>query len=230
MTDLIRFDDVDLAVIARDGQQWFTTGDIARALGFADARKVANLYARNASEFTDSMTCVLKLRTQVVETGDDQSRDVRVFTLRGAHLVAMLARTPRARAFRAWALDLIEAELARLRDPGRGRDAVTAQVARVLFPETPGMEHDEERLAERHPDMAPMALRQLVTDLRSAEHARDRLLRSMALDEGDGLRIDWREAPSWRIARLTVEQRTIEDLQNRINRVARLMPAADGRS
>lgn len=217
MTDLIRFDDVDLAVIDRDGQRWFSAADIGRALGYGDQRKVSHLYARHAVEFTESMTCVLKLGTQV----DDQRRDVRVFSLRGAHLVAMLARTPRARAFRAWALDLIDAELAGLRDPGRGRDAVTARIARVLFA-APAQEHEVERLALSQPEMAPAALRRLMAELADAERARDRLLRRMALDEGDGLRIDWRDASAMNLGRLTVEQQAVEDLRNRIVRMARI--------
>ena len=33
---------------------------------------------------------------------------VRIFSLRGAHLVAMFARTQKAQSFRVWVLDLIE--------------------------------------------------------------------------------------------------------------------------
>lgn len=34
---------------------------------------------------------------------------MRIFSLRGAHLVAMFARTPKAKAFRRWVLDVLDA-------------------------------------------------------------------------------------------------------------------------
>lgn len=240
MNDLIRFEDVELAVIDRDGQRWLAAADIAAALGYGRADKVTHLYTRNAGEFSEAMTCVLKVRTQGglepqngvaapdlrAQSGHaatDQRRDVRVFSLRGAHLVAMLARTPRARAFRAWALDLIEAELATLRDPGRGRDAVTARLARALYLDGPQLATETEMLAERDPAAAALALRHLSSCLRDAEASRDAVLRRMALDEGDGPRIDLRTAASHNLARLTIEQRAIEDLTDRIRRVAGLL-------
>lgn len=221
MNDIMKFDDVELAVIDRNGQPWFTAGDVAAALGYSGAGKVMQLYARNADEFTDSMAGVLKLRTPCGPDGRGGGlQDVRVFSLRGAHLVAMLARTPRARAFRAWALDLIEAELAQLRDPGRGRDAVTARIARALYLDKPDLRTETERFAMRDAGAAASALRQLSAQLASAEAARDAILRRMALDEGDGPRIDLRAAAAFNLARLAVEQAAVEDLTNRLRAVA----------
>lgn len=218
MNAIVHFNDVSLEAITRDGQQWFSAADIAAALGYATDREVRKLYERHASEFSDSMSALVKV---TLPQGGRQ--DVRVFSLRGAHLVAMLARTPRARAFRAWALDLIEAELAALRDPGRGRDAVTARLARALYLDGPQLASETELLAERDPAAAALALRHLSSYLRAAEASRDAVLRRMALDEGDGPRIDLRTAASHNLARLTVEQRAIEDLTDRIRRVAGLL-------
>ena len=60
-------------------------------------------YERNADEFTENMT-------QVVENLDTVNLTVRarIFSLRGCHLLAMFARTPVAKAFRKWVLDVIE--------------------------------------------------------------------------------------------------------------------------
>lgn len=70
---------------------------------FANACKRLNeLYQRHADEFTETMTAMVKLHT----AGGVQM--VRVFSLRGCHLLGMLARTPVAKEFRRWALDVIE--------------------------------------------------------------------------------------------------------------------------
>ena len=37
---------------------------------------------------------------------------MRVFSLRGAHLLAMFARTPKAKEFRRWVLDILDCEVA----------------------------------------------------------------------------------------------------------------------
>ena len=66
---------------------------------------MAKLYDRNADEFTDSMTQVIELPT----AGGKQQ--VRVFSLRGCHLLGMLARTKVAKEFRRWVLDVLEETL-----------------------------------------------------------------------------------------------------------------------
>ncbi|MFN2858042.1 P22AR C-terminal domain-containing protein, partial [Escherichia coli] len=38
-------------------------------------------------------------------------KKVRVFSLRGAHLIAMFARTPVAKEFRRWVLDILDREV-----------------------------------------------------------------------------------------------------------------------
>ena len=48
------------------------------------------------------MTCTSDLLVQ------GQKRKVRVFSLRGCHLLAMFSKTPVAKEFRRWVLDLIE--------------------------------------------------------------------------------------------------------------------------
>ena len=99
----VRFQDVDLSIIDRDGTPWLTGPQIVDALGGRDRRMVSNLYQRHRDEFTDAMTTVIR---------HGRSR-VRIFSPRGAHMIAMFARTERAAAFRRWVLDVLEAHAAR---------------------------------------------------------------------------------------------------------------------
>lgn len=108
----IIFNDVTLSVINKDGQQWITTSDLAKALypyerwGQNDPtfnKRVIKTYNRNKDEFTKKMTSLIDAQTP------SGVQKVRVFSLRGAHLIAMLTRSERAKEFRIWVLDLIEA-------------------------------------------------------------------------------------------------------------------------
>ena len=107
----LEFQDVTLKVIDRNGAVWLTTQDIAQSLYGRKGvprneatfeKRIRNLYARHCDEFTNSMTSLIELKTN----GGVQT--VRVFSLRGAHLLGMLARTERAKEFRRWVLDVIE--------------------------------------------------------------------------------------------------------------------------
>lgn len=97
-----KFDIVDL-----DGEPWLRSPQIGGALGYAKgADSVDKLYKSNADEFTEHMTQVLDLPT----AGGVQK--VRIFSLRGAHLLGMLAKTAQAKAFRQWVLDILEGAVA----------------------------------------------------------------------------------------------------------------------
>lgn len=102
-TTPLTFEHTSFDVLDQGGQPWLTGLQIASALGYrnpsADAR---NIYTRNAAEFTASMTRLVTLPT----AGGPQQ--VRIFSLRGAHLLAMFARTGRAKAFRRWVLDVLD--------------------------------------------------------------------------------------------------------------------------
>lgn len=105
------FHDQQLDVVDRNNQPWLRLPQIGAALGYAQAHKVQKVYERHAAEFTDSMTAIVRLPT----AGGEQ--DVRIFSLRGAHLLAMFARTERAAEFRRWVLDILDQETARQRNP-----------------------------------------------------------------------------------------------------------------
>lgn len=97
------FNEFTFSPVIRDSQPWFKSSELARALGYKDENSVRRIYERNADEFTENMT-------QVVENLDTVNLTVRarIFSLRGCHLLAMFARTPVAKAFRKWCLDVIE--------------------------------------------------------------------------------------------------------------------------
>jgi prophage antirepressor-like protein len=102
MKDLA-FQNTTLTLIPIDGEVWVTATDLAKALGYEQPNQVTRIYNRNKEEFTSSMSQKVKLTL----SGNYQ-KAVRLFSLRGAHLVAMFARTPVAKAFRRWVLDILD--------------------------------------------------------------------------------------------------------------------------
>ncbi|MBG5939806.1 hypothetical protein I5E82_11145 [Proteus mirabilis] len=112
-TDLT-FQNITFEPIYQDGQLWFTSTELAKALGYSRTDNVNRVYARNSDEFTDSMTTTVKM-TLVRKTGEVDVM-VRVFSLRGAHLIAMFASTPIAKEFRKWVLDILDREVADKKD------------------------------------------------------------------------------------------------------------------
>ncbi len=111
----LTFQDTPFTVIDRNQQPWLKQSEIACALygvkkggGQSDApfenaeKSLKRLYARNADEFTDSMTALVEMET------NGGKQQVRIFSLRGCHLLAMFARTAVAKEFRKWVLDILE--------------------------------------------------------------------------------------------------------------------------
>ena len=127
----LSFHNVSFDITDIHGQPWLRSPQIAEALGYSQANRISDLYNRNADEFTDSMTQVIELPT----AGGKQQ--VRVFSLRGCHLLGMLARTKVAKEFRRWVLDVLEKEVSGSPNPKTTvddrtglRQAVSALVGR----------------------------------------------------------------------------------------------------
>lgn len=102
----LTFHNTNFAYMEMGGQVWLTAAEVGQALEYADDKAVQRIYSRHADEFTAQMTGVVKLTTP---RGMQESR---VFSLRGAHLVAMFARTTKAKEFRRWVLDIMDREVA----------------------------------------------------------------------------------------------------------------------
>lgn len=88
-------------ICQNDGQIWVTASDLSKALNYKQSDATTKIFNRNSDEFTSCMT-------QVIESPHTPNLGVRIFSLRGAHLVAMFARTAVAKEFRKWVLDIIE--------------------------------------------------------------------------------------------------------------------------
>ena len=104
----LAFGEVVFDVTVSGGIRWLRGPQIAGALGYNRDDRLSDLYSRNADEFTSDMTQVMRLPT----AGGVQQ--VRVFSLRGAHLLGMLANTDKAKAFRRWVLDVLDQEAAKM--------------------------------------------------------------------------------------------------------------------
>ena len=89
----LTFNDTPFTVIDRNNQPWLKQSEIACALygvkkggGQSDApfknaeKSLKRLYARNADEFTDSMTALVELET------NGGKQQVRIFSLRGCQV------------------------------------------------------------------------------------------------------------------------------------------------
>ena len=99
------FNDFTFSPITRGNQPWIRATELARALGYGRENQVSRLYRNNADEFTPDMTQVVEITAQTHNGAEGRAR---IFSLRGCHLLAMFARTPVAKAFRKWVLDVIE--------------------------------------------------------------------------------------------------------------------------
>ncbi|EDW0701279.1 hypothetical protein KV01_005826 [Salmonella enterica subsp. enterica] len=110
MKTQLSFHDTKLTPVKRNNQIWLTAVEIAKALGYKKSDAVTQIYDRNADEFRADMTLTLNLSVKGFGNGASV-KEVRVFSLRGAHLIAMFARTPVAKEFRRWVLDILDKEV-----------------------------------------------------------------------------------------------------------------------
>ncbi len=106
MTTQLTFHETQFNVIPHNNQMWLSAPQVASALEYADQSSVNRIYGRHSDEFTRVMTASVKLTDP---NGNQQ--ETRIFSLRGAHLIAMFARTPVAKEFRRWVLDVLEREV-----------------------------------------------------------------------------------------------------------------------
>ncbi|MEX3933273.1 BRO family protein [Paraburkholderia phymatum] len=102
----LTFENQPMTLIDHDGRLWLKSADIAKALGYARTDKLTRVYDRHASEFTASMTCVVETPTLGFP---NLTSETRMFSLRGAHLLGMFARTANGMKFRKWVLDQLDA-------------------------------------------------------------------------------------------------------------------------
>ncbi|HIE7243359.1 TPA: P22AR C-terminal domain-containing protein [Enterobacter hormaechei] len=96
--------------VSHKGEIWLTSSELAAALGYKKSDAVTQIFSRYHDEFTENMSTTLKM--SVVRKTGIVDIPVRVFSLRGAHLIAMFATTQKAKEFRRWVLDILDREVA----------------------------------------------------------------------------------------------------------------------
>lgn len=89
---------------SNDQQIWIPSTELSRALGYSRADAVTKIYDRNNDEFAHDMT-------KIIDNPQNPNLVLRVFSLRGCHLIAIFARTAVAKEFRKWVLDVLEKEV-----------------------------------------------------------------------------------------------------------------------
>ncbi|UYW74629.1 BRO family protein [Pseudocitrobacter faecalis] len=94
--------------VSHNGEIWLTSSELAAALGYKKSDAVTQIFSRYHDEFTENMSTTLKM--SVVRKTGVVDIPVRVFSLRGAHLVAMFSTTQKAKEFRRWVLDILDRE------------------------------------------------------------------------------------------------------------------------
>lgn len=106
----MNFHGVNLTPVAAMKGIWLTSADVAKALRYSSTKSVTNLFNQYADEFSPGMTMVIESMTDGIN-GSSRRIKMRVFSLRGAHLIAMFARTSVAKEFRRWVLDILDREV-----------------------------------------------------------------------------------------------------------------------
>lgn len=106
----LSFNEVNFSPVEQNGQPYLTSTELATALGYADTRSVTKIFSRYVDEFTANMSLVVKLTTKGFGSGSSE-KETRIFSLRGCHLIAMFAKTPVAKEFRKWVLDVLDKEV-----------------------------------------------------------------------------------------------------------------------
>ncbi|WDM18479.1 ORF6C domain-containing protein [Gilliamella sp. B3022] len=110
MTNQLMFHSTTVQSVNHNNQIWITSTELSKLLKYSDSKSVTKIYSRNSDEFTNKITMVVKLTTNGINNSL-REKSVRIFSLRGAHLVAMFANTEIAKEVRKWLLDLADKEI-----------------------------------------------------------------------------------------------------------------------
>ena len=110
MANQLMFHSTAVQSFNHNNQIWITSTELSKLLKYSDSKSVTKIYSRNSDEFTNKMTMVVKLTTNGINNSL-REKSVRIFSLRGAHLIAMFANTEIAKEVRKWLLDLADKEM-----------------------------------------------------------------------------------------------------------------------
>lgn len=112
MKNQLAFRNTKFNPVIHNNQIWLTGKELGQALNYKNTKSIANLFNENEDEFTPAMSLVIESVTNGIN-GSQRRIKVRVFSLRGAHLIAMFARTEVAKEFRKWVLDILDHEVSK---------------------------------------------------------------------------------------------------------------------
>lgn len=116
----LSFNEVNFSPVEQNGQIWLTAPELASALGYSKSDAVGQVYERNKDEFNSSMTTTITVKSNdsietlnlsVSKKSKNLTKTIRIFSLRGAHLIAMFSKTAIAKRFRKWVLDVLDREV-----------------------------------------------------------------------------------------------------------------------
>lgn len=210
----LHFGAVPLTPVFHDGQPHLTAVDVARALGYASTDAVGRLYRRNATEFAPEMSTTVNL-TVVDNDGIERTREVRIFSARGCHLIAMFAQTQRAAEFRRWVLDVLE----------QHQQHAAPSPAQAVYQLSPAelMEYIGHALAKAGLAAAPsdaVPARELVDTQRQLIDAQRQLLASKPHGRKAGAQAGKPVSPgeAAQMRRLRAEGLTVREVAQRLNR------------
>lgn len=96
-----------VSIIDHAGKRWLTAEQVGRCLGYNEAnvrQGISHLFNRHQDEFTEADTFVVNLATN--SRGNPNTR---IFSASGCIKLGFFANTQRAKQFRAWAAQTLEA-------------------------------------------------------------------------------------------------------------------------
>jgi prophage antirepressor-like protein len=91
---IFQFHSVEVRTINRDGQVWFVAGDVAKALGYADAVQMTRVLDEDEAALHN-----MQIRS---ENGTIQTREVTILSESGLYHALLKSRKPEAKPFRKW--------------------------------------------------------------------------------------------------------------------------------
>ena len=171
----LTFNNVEMHTITRNGKKYVKGTDIAKALEYSDASKVAAVYRRNKDEFLPSEA----VKLTVGLSGNYRTKAL-YFDIHGARMIALLSKTDKAKEFRRWCLDVLDSvtSSSRSRQDYRRNEVPeqdTAMVSSYLGSIKKGCEHIEAiNLSHKH---GRRLLSTIVSDLRLHAHMAEHFLK-----------------------------------------------------
>ncbi|MDE9536100.1 P22AR C-terminal domain-containing protein [Xenorhabdus bovienii] len=141
-TNQLTFRDTAFNPVNHANKIWLTAVELAKALDYKKSDAVTQIYERNSDEFNSTMTETLKMSASDKSKGceDNLQKTVRVFSLRGAHLIAMFSKTGVAKEFRKWILDILDREV------GKESQAIKPKTRRSTASQLTPLRQTAERL------------------------------------------------------------------------------------